>query len=56
MRRPVHELLAEYARLLNRFGPESRQAEKFVRRHRSNTRFIELARVSKVLKQALCPE
>lgn len=49
------QLLAEYAKVLNRFGPDSPQGEEFVGQYGSNPEFVRLARISAALKRALMP-
>ena len=46
-------LLSEFARVLNRNGPDSPESEEFLRRHSENPEFVELARLSVTLKRAL---
>lgn len=50
---PTAQLLSEYAKLLNRFGPDSAEAEAFLQKHEQNSEFFELARLSATLKRAL---
>jgi hypothetical protein len=47
------ELLAEYAALMNEYGPDADEANAFLGRHQGNSDFVELAEISKLLKQAL---
>ncbi len=49
----TRELLAQYTVLLNRFGTDSEEAEAFLQENRSNSEFVELAELSKTLKEAL---
>jgi len=49
-------LLAEFAKVLNEFGPDSPQGEAFIQQHGSNKEFVELARLSAALKRALMPD
>lgn len=49
----TRELLGEYARLLNEFGPESRQAKELLDHHEFDQEFLELAELSRKLKNAL---
>lgn len=51
----TRELLAEYASLLNRYGTHSVEAEDFIDRHSNDAEFVELAMLSKNLKEALTP-
>jgi len=51
----TRQLLAEYARLMNDFGVNSRQAEDFFAAHSGNEDFMDLAALSKRLKQAITP-
>jgi hypothetical protein len=47
------QLLSDFARLLNTHGPDSLEAEDFIRRHSDDSEFVELARLSATLKRAL---
>lgn len=49
----VTELLAECAVLINNFGPESPEVDEFIRKHSDNSEFVELANLSKKVKEAL---
>jgi hypothetical protein len=51
--RGTRVLLARYAGLVNRHGPDSREAARFVRRWRGNREFVELAGLARTLKKAL---
>jgi hypothetical protein len=53
MRLTVRELLAEYTALLNKHGVNSSEAKAFVEVHKANRRFLELAELSRVLKETL---
>lgn len=46
-------LLSEFAKVLNRHGPDSPESEEFLHRHGENPEFSELARLSVTLKRAL---
>jgi hypothetical protein len=46
-------LLSEFAKVLNHHGPDSPESEAFLKRHRENQEFAELARLSVTLKRAL---
>jgi hypothetical protein len=48
-----HEILAEFTRILNRFGPDSPEEEAFLREHRDNQELVELAGLASTLKRAL---
>lgn len=53
----LHNLLAELATLLNKFGPDSLQVEEFVRGHRDDDpEFLELAELCRRLKRAFTDE
>ncbi len=56
MRVSTRELLAEYATLLNKFGTNSAEAEEFIDDHRDNSEFVELADISRKLRDALVPD
>lgn len=47
------DLLSQYARILNQFGPESTEAKEFVEQNRVDDEFVELAMLSRKLKEAL---
>jgi hypothetical protein len=47
------ELLAEYALLLNRHGPDSPEAAAFVEEHRWDVPLMELCETSYLVKKAL---
>lgn len=47
------ELLVNYALLMNRYGADSYEANRFFEDHKRNQRFAELAEVSRSLKKAL---
>jgi len=49
----VRTLLADYAELLNRFGPDSEEAFGFLEEHKDNSELHELASISRMLKKAL---
>lgn len=51
--RTTAELLAEYAALLNRDGPDSAEARALIDAHRNDREFVELAETSRRLKAAL---
>jgi hypothetical protein len=51
----VSQLLSEYAKILNKAGPDSQDAEDFVSGHGGNSEFVRLARLSAALKRALMP-
>ncbi len=53
MRRTSRELLAEYAVLLNEHGADSQEAKDFLESHGDNQDFVQLAKLSKMLKKAL---
>lgn len=46
-------LLSEFAKVLNRHGPNSPESEEFLHLHDKNPEFAELARLSVTLKRAL---
>lgn len=47
------ECLAEYAELLNNYGPNSKEAQQYLDEHCYDTEFTELAILSRKLKVAL---
>jgi hypothetical protein len=47
------QLLSECARLLNQFGPDSPQIDKFAEDHREDSEFLALLATSKRLKARL---
>lgn len=51
--RNTREMLAEYAELLNEFGPDSREAQEYLNDRRFNSEFAELAELARKLKKAL---
>ena len=53
MEKTTRELLADYAVLLNKFGCNSAEAESFIDENHTNTEFVELAALSRTLKEAL---
>src|SRR5437588_557577 len=53
MANDTRDLLADYAFLLNRHGPQPAEAADFLEQHKFNTEFVELALISKKLKEAL---
>jgi hypothetical protein len=48
--------LAEYAKILNHYGPDTPQSEQFIRENESDPEFVKLARLSEGLKRALMPQ
>ncbi len=46
-------LLAEYAELMNRYGPDSSECMAWVYRNRHNQEVIELSRIAYCLKKGL---
>lgn len=48
------ERLAAYAQLLNRYGPNSKEAADFIAQNIADAEFCELAALSRFLKIALC--
>jgi hypothetical protein len=53
MEKHLRVLLANYAALLNNHGVDSPEAAEFIAAHRWNEEFVELAELSRKLKQAL---
>jgi hypothetical protein len=53
MEKPLRELLADYADLLNRHGIDSPEAADLIAVHRRDREFVGLARLSRALKEAL---
>jgi hypothetical protein len=54
--RSTRELLTDYTVLLNKHGVKSVEAQEFLDENRENEEFIELAELTKTLKEALtCP-
>lgn len=51
--RGTRVLLARYAELVNRHGPESARCQRFVVRWRANAEFVQLAELARWLKRAL---
>jgi hypothetical protein len=49
----TRELLAEFATLMNEYGPTSEQANEFAEQHRFDQEFYELATLARRLKVAL---
>ena len=49
----TRQLLAEYAELINEFGPDSDEAMIFLESNDDNSEFAELAKLSRTLKKAL---
>jgi hypothetical protein len=47
------ELLAQYTLLLNRYGLEAAEPEKFLQEHHDNYHFVELAQTARRLKEVL---
>jgi len=47
------QLLSQFAKLLNSYGPDSSEAASFLEIHGKDTEFAELARLSATLKRAL---
>lgn len=47
------ELLAEFARLLNKVGPDDPQIDAFIESHKANKTFAQLAPMARVLKSGL---
>jgi hypothetical protein len=47
------QLLSDFARLLNTYGPDAPEAKDFIRQHSDDSEFVELARLSATLKRAL---
>ena len=50
----TRHLLAAHAELMNQFGPDSKEVESFLNKHKDNESFCELAKLAKDLKVALC--
>lgn len=50
------QLISEFAKVLNQYGPDSPEAESFVREHNRDQEFVELAHISIALKRALMPQ
>ena len=49
----TRRLLARYATLINRFGPDSSRAKSFLDDYSHNSEFVELAELARNLKKAL---
>jgi hypothetical protein len=47
------QLLADCARLINQHGPNSTVVTDFIRQHKADQEFVELAQLSRTLKLAL---
>ena len=47
------ELLAEFARLLNKVGTDDPQIDRFIVSHKANKKFARLAPIARLLKRAL---
>jgi len=47
------ELLAEFTRILNQFGPDSPEEAAFLNRYAANQELVELATLASTLKRAL---
>jgi len=49
----VRDKLAEYAQLLNRYGPDSPEVKEFVSQHPDDEEFLDLANLTRRLQTAL---
>jgi hypothetical protein len=47
----LRTLLAECAKKLNQYGPDSPQVEEFIQKHKANEEFVQLAELARTLKR-----